>query len=98
MAAFLIRRERSSHPSWLLQRIYDRLARHKRKIALSTINSLPGKNCLVVAIRRCIIAKLARAQSQNLKARAETETRHRARPQDLAEKLSRPTTGASRAQ
>jgi hypothetical protein len=59
MAAFLIHHERSSRQSQPLQRFVDRLARHKRKISLAAINSLPGKNCLVAAIRRWIIAKLA---------------------------------------
>jgi len=40
--------------------VIDRGARHKRKISIAAINSLPGKNCLVAAIGRCSIAALAR--------------------------------------
>jgi hypothetical protein len=39
------------------------LAHHKRKISLAPINSLPGKNCLVAAIRRLHRASLSRAQT-----------------------------------
>jgi len=43
------------------------LARHKRKISLASINSLPGKNCLVAAIRRYVQA--LRAPSEKNKKR-----------------------------
>jgi hypothetical protein len=43
---------RENHLAYCSCVVYH-LARHKRKISLAPINSLPGKNCLVAAIRRC---------------------------------------------
>jgi hypothetical protein len=96
MAAFLIHHERSSRQSQPLQRFVDRLARHKRKISLAAINSLPGKNCLVAAIRRWIIAKLAAHNDKIRKHERKRKLCRRATRQDLAAKRSRPTTGALR--
>jgi hypothetical protein len=80
----------------VLQCVVDHRARHKRKISLAPINSLPGKNCLVAAIRRCIIARRLRAERKNRKARVETETCGHSLRQDLASIASRPTTRAHR--
>jgi hypothetical protein len=82
------------HRSGVAVALIDRRARHKRKISIAAINSLPGKNCLVAAIGRCSIAVGARAQRQNRKGRAETETWHRIPPQYLAARGLRPTMAA----
>ena len=76
--------------------VINRRARHKRKISIAAINSLPGKNCLVAAIGRSGIAGHTHTQGQNRKARAETETWHRSPRQYFAAKRSRPTIIAHR--
>jgi hypothetical protein len=71
-------------------------ARYKRKISAPAINSLPGKNCLVAALRRRVITLLPRAEHERRKARAETETWHRGPGPDLAAKRARPATSVHR--
>jgi hypothetical protein len=95
MAAVLIISSREHHLTYC-GCVIDRRARHKRKISLAPINSLPGKNCLVATNRRYVIAGLAGPQRQNRKARAEMETWHRSPRQYLAARRSRPTIAAHR--